>query len=67
MQLYKVPEMTCAHCVKSIETAVKALDPQAKVSCDLATREVAVDSGTLPKLVAEALAAIGYDSTLLEA
>jgi copper chaperone len=67
MQLYKVPKMSCDGCVRTIEVAVKSLDPQAKISCDLQTREVAVDTRTLPKLVAEALAAVGYPSTLLEA
>ena len=67
MQLYKVPEMKCAGCVRAIEAAVKSLDPRAKISCDLATREVSVDTRALPQLVAEALAAIGYDSTLLDA
>jgi len=67
MQLYKVPKMNCDGCVRTIEGAVKSLDPSAKVSCDLKTREVSVDTRSLPKLVAEALAAVGYDSTLLEA
>ncbi|MGP8231740.1 MAG: heavy-metal-associated domain-containing protein [Methylovirgula sp.] len=67
MQLYKIPKMNCAGCVRTIEGAVKSLDPAAKVSCDLTTREVSVDTGALPTLVAEALAAVGYDSTLLEA
>ncbi len=67
MQLYQVPRMSCNGCVKTIEKAVKSLDPSAKVSCDLAKREVAVDTRSLPKLVAEALAAVGYESTLLEA
>jgi copper chaperone len=67
MQLYLVPKMQCDGCVRTIEGAVKSLDPKAKVSCDLATREVAVDTGQLPKLVAEALAAVGYNSTLLSA
>jgi copper chaperone len=67
MQLYLVPKMQCDGCVRTIEGAVKSLDPKAKVSCDLATREVAVDTSQLPKLVAEALAAVGYNSTLLSA
>jgi copper chaperone len=67
MQLYKVPKMSCDGCVRTIEGALKSLDPRAQVSCNLQTREVAVDTQTLPKLVAEALAAVGYNSTLLEA
>jgi copper chaperone len=67
MQLYKVPKMNCDGCVRTIEGAVKSLDPGAKISCDLKTREVSVDTRSLPKLVAEALAAVGYDSTLLQA
>jgi copper chaperone len=67
MQLYKIPKMKCEGCVRTIEGAVKSLDPNAKISCDLATHEVSVDTRTLPTLVAEALAAVGYDSTLLDA
>ncbi|MDR3408201.1 MAG: heavy-metal-associated domain-containing protein [Methylovirgula sp.] len=67
MQLYKIPKMKCDGCVKTIEGALKSLDPSADVSCDLTTREVSVDTRALPALVAEALAAVGYDGTLLEA
>lgn len=67
MQLYMVPKMSCEGCVRTIEGAVKSLDPNAGVACDLATREVAVETRELPKLVAEALAAVGYDSTLIHA
>ena len=67
MQLYKVPKMNCDGCVRTIEGAVKSLDPGAKINCDLQAREVSVDTRALPKLVAEALAAVGYDSTLLNA
>jgi copper chaperone len=67
MQLYMVPKMSCEGCVRTIEGAVKALDPKAKISCDLNKREVAVDTRELPALVAEALAAVGYNSTLVSA
>jgi copper chaperone len=67
VQLYKIPKMKCDGCVRAIEGAVKSLDPNAKISCDLTTREVSVDTHALPRLVAEALAAVGYDSTLLDA
>jgi copper chaperone len=67
MQLYMIPRMSCEGCVRTIEGAVKSLDPSAKIACDLSTKEVAVETHELPKLVAEALAAVGYDSTLLSA
>ena len=67
MQLYKVPDMTCGHCVQTIEKAVKALDPSAEVICNLKTREVSVEARALPREVAEALAAVGYDAALIEA
>lgn len=65
MQLYLVPKMSCAGCVRAIEGAVKSLDPNAKIACDLSTKEVAVETRQLPNLVTEALAAVGYNSTLL--
>ncbi|MFP5510353.1 MAG: heavy-metal-associated domain-containing protein [Alphaproteobacteria bacterium] len=41
---FSVPNMSCGHCTASIQKAIVAADPDAKVSCDLTTCIVDVDS-----------------------
>jgi len=43
MIAFDVPDMTCGHCVGTIQSALKRADPQAKVRIDLATHRVEVD------------------------
>lgn len=57
MSIFKVPDMTCGHCVKSITEAIKEAVPQAEVSCDLATKLVTVsgaDADKIEQLIKEA-------------
>ena len=42
MSTFKVPDMTCGHCVKSITSAIKEAAPSAEVACDLTTKVVTV-------------------------
>ena len=53
MHEFKIPNMSCGHCVRAITEAVKQADPQAEVLIDLAARQVQVQS----ELAAEALVA----------
>lgn len=62
MALYKVEDMSCAHCVATIEKSVKALDAGAMVTCDLGAKTVAVDSAADPAAIIGALDAAGYDA-----
>ncbi len=57
---FNVPDMSCGHCTAAIETAIKAEDPGARVSCDLEGRKVAVQSGLAEGAITAALAAAGY-------
>jgi copper chaperone len=41
---FEVQDMTCGHCVSSITKAVRRIDPTAKVTADLATHRVQVES-----------------------
>ncbi len=59
MTNFLVNDMTCGHCVSTITKSLKALDPQAKVTIDLAQRLVQVESAsvgaaTLQSAIAEA-------------
>ena len=60
MLTFKIPDMSCGHCVKTIETAVKSLDPKAAVSCDLDRHEVTVESTLAPARIAAAMDDVGY-------
>jgi copper chaperone len=44
MVTFEVQDMTCGHCVNSITKAVRAMDPTAQVTVDLATHRVQVES-----------------------
>jgi len=67
MQRYRVPDMSCGHCVQAITKAVKSVDPVAGVDTDLDSHEVKVDSAADPELVMRALQQAGYPSQRLDA
>ncbi len=56
----KLPDMTCAHCVKTVTDAVQQLDAKAKVQCDLTTHQVKIESTLSRERVIQALAKEGY-------
>jgi copper chaperone len=60
---FKVPDMSCGHCVGVVTKAVKSIDPQAEVRCDLPTHTVRVDSGEDREAIAAALADAGYPAS----
>jgi len=60
MTRLNVPDMTCGHCTATIEKAIKAIDPTAKVSCDLGTHNVEVDSILNEHALSEAVRGAGY-------
>jgi copper chaperone len=62
-QRFDVQGMTCAHCVKAVTSAVRALDPAAMVSVDLAGGQVRVDSTLEPQRIAAAIRGEGYTVT----
>ena len=60
MPLFKVDDMSCGHCVATIETTVKALDADAIVKSDLITKVVDIVSGADPAAIQAALGEAGY-------
>lgn len=44
MNIFRVDDMTCGHCVGTITAAVKKLDSDAEVRIDLATHRVEIQS-----------------------
>ncbi|MCA1441686.1 heavy-metal-associated domain-containing protein [Ensifer sp. IC4062] len=62
MHRYKIDEMSCGHCVSTIEKAIRTIDPVAKLEANLGTKEVRVETTAESSVIAEALKAAGYDS-----
>ena len=62
---FNVPDMTCGHCVATVTRALKALDPKAEVTADLAAKTVTVEATVPPAAIARALDQAGYSSTPL--
>ena len=44
MIAFEVNDMTCGHCVSTITRALKAVDPAARVSVDLAAHRVRIEA-----------------------
>lgn len=57
---FSVPDMSCGHCTATIEKAIKAIDPSAKISCDLAEHAVEVDSALDESALQSAIRDAGY-------
>lgn len=56
----QVNDMTCGHCIGTVEKAVKSADPAAKVSIDLGSKEVRIDSGLPAEIFSRAIEEAGY-------
>ena len=56
----KVSGMTCGGCVKSVENAIHVIDPSAKVSVDLSTQIVKIDSNKNKETIIAAIEEAGY-------
>ncbi|MCY1218434.1 Copper chaperone CopZ [compost metagenome] len=57
---FQVEGMSCNHCVGAITRAVQAVDPAAKVSADVPTQAVRVDSGADTQALRQAIEDAGY-------
>lgn len=64
MYKFEVKDMTCSHCVATVEKAVKGVDGTAKVNIDLATHAVHVESDKPATKFGEAIASAGYTGKL---
>ncbi|MET0519417.1 MAG: heavy-metal-associated domain-containing protein [Burkholderiaceae bacterium] len=60
MDEFKLPDMTCGHCVATVTRAVQALDAAAKVEIDLPTHQLRVQSSQPRAAIAAALSEAGY-------
>jgi copper chaperone len=63
MYEYDIPDMSCGHCVSSIEKAILAADPQASANVDLTKRTAQVTTALDPQIIAVAMDDAGYPAT----
>jgi copper chaperone len=63
----KVEEMSCGHCVSTVQKAVKSVDPSAEVSVDLPTGTVTVESAASEASIADAIRSAGYPNQKIAA
>lgn len=59
-QTFTVQGMTCGHCERAVQTAIKTLDPQAEVRIDRAQNLVEVHTAQPREAVAAAIREEGY-------
>lgn len=61
MPSFKVPDMTCGHCVRTLTDALKGVDPGAEVRIDLGRQLVSVESTAADaRQLSDAIVAAGY-------
>lgn len=60
MYNFQVDDMTCGHCVETVEKAVKSVDGAAKVKIDLPTHNVEIESDEPAARFAEGIKEAGY-------
>ena len=59
-EVFTVQGMTCGHCERAVQTAIKTLDPQAEVRIDRAQNKVEVNSSQPRDAIAAAISEEGY-------
>ena len=60
MHEFKLPAMSCGHCVTAVTEAAHEVDPQARVEVNLALKEAKVESAQPRERFAAALEEAGY-------
>lgn len=64
MYKFQVSDMTCSHCVATVEKAVKSVDAAAKVDIDLGSLAVKIESDEPVERFAQAIEDAGYTGQL---
>ena len=67
MEVFRVDDMTCGHCVSSITKAVHALDAEARVEVDLARPLVGIEAASADAVrLRDAISGAGYTPVPVE-
>lgn len=67
MQQYRIPDMSCAHCVATVTQAIRSVDPRAQVEVSLASGTVRVETEAAAQAVQDSLRSAGYENQLVAA
>ena len=62
-QTFTVQGMTCGHCERAVQTAIKTLDPQAEVRIDRSQNKVEGTTEKPREAIAAAISEEGYQVT----
>lgn len=62
---FKVPEMSCGHCVSAIEKAVETQEAGAQVICNLEDKTVEVVSSSSSTSIEAAIREAGFEPRLI--
>ena len=60
MLTLKVSGMTCGGCINAVTRAIQAQDPQAKVSADLATQTVELETSLSSEVASQIITDAGF-------
>ena len=61
MVVFKVANMRCGGCVRSVTSALRGVDPTAEVRVDLERREVTIEGAADADVLAQALRGAGFE------
>jgi copper chaperone len=61
MFTFRIPDMHCDGCVRSLTKAAQTLDPSATLAADMDSRRVTVTTSAAGSAVAEAFQDAGFD------
>lgn len=61
MVVFRIPNMRCGGCARSVTKAVRGVDPAAEVRVDMERREVAVEGAADADVLARALRGAGFE------
>lgn len=64
--LLSVQKMTCGHCIRSVTSALRALDPQARIEVDLTTGTVHIAGHVDAETAAQSVRERGYTVRVVE-
>lgn len=67
MVVFKVPNMRCGGCARSVTSALRGVDPSAEVRVDMERREVTIEGPVDADALARALREAGFEGERLAA
>ncbi|MEP3438875.1 MAG: heavy-metal-associated domain-containing protein [Hoeflea sp.] len=63
---FDVENMTCGHCSGTVEKAIKAADPAAVATVDLASKKATVQTSLDPAVISDAINNAGYPASYVK-